>query len=210
MEIPIVLYPYSFGSASNNPNNYSLYFYSNLAIDGSDGSFVFYPYASVFNAASSFRRVGFNYLSTDYIVASAGGNCSSVNQSPDNTGNYPKIVGLTKNWLQAVSDRFHLDWDLSSVGSTSYLYIPVITDSNNNKVADFKNAVFASSYNQSPYYGNCVLGNVSPVYYSQSTGSSDTNSDYSQISNAIYYLGATILVVCFFSVIYKMFIRLRG
>lgn len=38
----------------------------------------------------------------------------------------------------------------------------------------------------------------------------NTGSDFSQISNAIYSLGAVIIVVCFFSVIYKMFIRLRG
>ena len=64
-----------------------------------------------------------------------------------------------------------------------------------------------------------TLGNNTPTYYyvkpyasiiSTDSGSSDTYSDYSQISNSIYYLGATILVVCFFSVIYKMFIRLRG
>ena len=50
---------------------------------------------------------------------------------------------------------------------------------------------------------------INPISVQSSEGDTPV-SDYSNISNAIYYLGATILVVCFFSIIYKMFIRLRG
>lgn len=206
--IGINLFPYSFGSGSNNPNNLSMYFQTNFGYKTTDGSFVFYPNSSLYNV-SNIRRLSFNYLSTDYVVLGES-NCSSVGQSIDNSGSFQKIKPVSDSWLQSFSQFFNLNLDLSSAGSTNYVYVPVV-DHDGVKVLDWSNTHFASSYNESGYYGTCKLGMISQLYSTGGSSGGDTPaSDYSQISNAIYYLGATIIVVCFLSIIYKMFIRLRG
>ena len=100
--VGLSIMPNSFGSSSNNPNNYSMWFYTNSAIDSSDGSFVFYPYGSAFNIGNV-RRIGLNYFSTDYVVLGES-NCSSVGQSIDNSGSWQKVKSFSKQWVSDFSD----------------------------------------------------------------------------------------------------------
>lgn len=93
---------------------------------------------------------------------------------------------------------------LPSGSNNQYLCIPY---NGPNTSIDLTQAYWTSLGNNTFTYS--VLKPYASIN-STDSGSGDIGSDYSQISNAIYYLGATILVVCFFSVIYKMFIRLRG
>ena len=118
-------------------------------------------------------------------------------QNTDNYGYARPIIPLVKKTLSSIdgvsaplSSYYVLDWENTTFSSTANLSANGDTNS---------------------WATITTIDVISPTISITDDSSSDTpTSDYSQISNAIYNLGAVIIVVCFFSMIYKIFHRLRG
>ena len=98
---------------------------------------------------------------------------------------------------------------LPAGANNKYLCLPYPTSSGGS--LDFTQAYWTTLGSNTPTY--YYVKPFATINISEGSGgdSGDTPaSDFSQISNAIYSLGAVIIVVCFFSMIYKIFHRLRG
>lgn len=116
---------------------------------------------------------------------------------------------LTDTWISNFETSFGIDLPAHD-GSSEYLCFTI--DTNPSPEVNY-------IHMDQAYWGSLPATYFNPSYLvfwtsyisTSDSGSGDTpSSDYSQISNAIYSLGAVIIVVCFFSIIYKIFHRLRG
>lgn len=126
------------------------------------------------------------------------------------TLNYNLSCGSTSDFNSSFPSASALNY-LNSTFNTSFPVdsVFVLPISTSNSMKYISNTY--SSLN-GIYYFNYANSNYNSLYYKYSivSGSSEGSTDLTGLTNAIYSLGAVIIVVCFFSVIYKMFIRLRG
>lgn len=117
---------------------------------------------------------------------------------------------LTDSWISNFEQSFGIDLPAHD-GSSEYLCFPVDTNASPTVNYVHMDQAFWGSLPSSYYSPSYPIAWVSYIPSSDSGSGGDTpTSDFSQISNAIYSLGAVIIVVCFFSMIYKIFHRLRG
>lgn len=183
-----------------------------------------YNYVNVCNNINDYAGVGYECVgSTTYMMRMTGitltinGDTKTyVALFQSNNSSVP--VTWSASVLQRFNDTFGYNLSIPSGLRNAFFVLPydeLSTPYNYNSVRtvvpDFDNPVWLSyndwgSFNASVVYKPVL---IVPPTQSSDDSSGDT-SDYSQISNAIYTLGGVIIVVCFFSMIYKIFHRLRG
>lgn len=199
-------------SAVLNVSNYST---------GSNG---LYNYVNVCNNVNDYAGFGYQCLgSTTYMMRMTGINLTIDGVTNTyialfNNQNSSAPVTWSASTLQRFTDTFGYNLSIPSGVRNAFFVLPFTnsdTSYNGNTavIPDFNNPVWLSYNNYSSYSPSITYKPVLIVPPSQSSDdpSVDTpSSDFSQISNAIYSLGAVIIVVCFFSMIYKIFHRLRG
>lgn len=120
----------------------------------------------------------------------------------------------TGSWISTLKSNFSLDWsDDPTFTDTSSVYFPIIND-NNNLIIDWNNPFIpAHDYDYGGYYNSVYISSgISKTIEDSSTiePSDPCDSPYSGVISAIYTAAAVPIVLCFFFVIYKIFMRLRG
>lgn len=127
--------------------------------------------------------------------------------------------GASTGFQNRFKNVFDLSWSSdTNITNTTNTYFPVVKDSHNNYYVDWGNPFTPV---QDYYYGD--INSSDPMYsvilnsgitfeYTEGSGPTEVPSDdpYVNVENAIYTVGAVPIVLCFFFVIYKMFMRLRG
>ena len=116
-------------------------------------------------------------------------------------------------------DVFDLSWSSdTNITNTTNTYFPVIQDSHNNYYVDWDNPFipiqdyyYYDIYNSDPMYSKILNSGIS-FEYTEGSGSTVEPSDdpYHTVVSAIYTASAVPICLCFFFVIYKIFMRLRG
>lgn len=163
----------------------------------------------------------------NYVVYMPDGNNRSWNICATSDSSMPQYAlmpgycgGRNDSWFnyQTFSDYYGLPYDSTLTGDI--FYPVVLDDSGDFYFVDWLNPVSTSSY---WVYGSSNMNfniNNHPVvsggvfeYTEGSGGSSEvipSDDPYSSVVSAIYTVGAVPIVLCFFFVIYKIFMRLRG
>lgn len=179
---------------------------------------LFFPYNNNLSSTS-----GYNY-----VIYMPDGNIRSWNICSTSNSSLPQYAlmpgycgGRNDSWFnyQTFSDYYGLPYDSSLTGD--FFYPVVLDDSGDFYYVDWLNPVSTSSY---WYYGSTNMNfNISnhPVVsggvfeYTEGSGGSSgevvpSDDPYAGVINAIHTASAVPIVLCFFFVIYKMFMRLRG
>lgn len=114
---------------------------------------------------------------------------------------------------------FDLSWSNdTSITGTSNTYFPVVLDSNNHYYIDWdspftpvQDYFYYDITNSDPMYSTLLQSGLT-FEYTDGSGSTVEPSDdpYHSVVSAIYTAAAVPICLCFFFVIYKMFMRLRG
>lgn len=174
-----------------------------------------FPYNNSLSSTSGYQYVIYmpdGYLHTWNICETSNSSLSHYTIMPGYCG------GRNESWFnyQSFSEYYGLPYDSSLSGD--FFYPVILDDSGDFYYIDWLNPISTTSY---WYYGGSNLNfniNNHPVVsggvFEYSIGSSGevqpSDDPYVGVINAIHTAAAVPIVLCFFFVIYKMFMRLRG
>lgn len=164
------------------------------------------------NLASSGCRVWQDLTDSSYIVT-----FNSATTGSGISSGYSYFANqITFNW----SDYFYSDEPDWSSGSNFFLYFPATFDSSLRilevDVCNLQHKVFNSSDISTSNYSNLAGSSIVEIHTFCSLDISDSDSsggsinfDDSNIVSSILFIPATLIVLSFFAVIYKIFINRR-